>query len=118
LDILSTIINDSNPSDPSLAAIQGLLLQTVSERDISAQETCHLLLGLPLYSSSRQFVSLNLNKDAPQWFCGSGNAPFSADDEVGQTVQSPLQKYWKHPAELEDLSLFQLYLKYHYSKGR
>ena len=40
-----------------------------------------------------------------------------ADEEVGQTVQSPLQKYWNCSAELENLSLLQLYLKYRYSKG-
>jgi hypothetical protein len=62
---------------------------------------------------------LNLNKDAPRWICGTGNVHFSADDDdkVGQTVQSPLQKYWMRPVELEDISLHQLYLKYRYSKG-
>src|SRR2546429_3592229 len=116
-DIFSRIINNSNPSDSSLTAIQGLLLRSVAERDISAQETCYLLLGLPLYHSSRQFVTLNLNKDAPRWLCGSGNTSFSTEDEFDQTVSSPLQKYWIRPVELEDLSLHQLYLKYRYSKG-
>jgi ATP-dependent DNA helicase PIF1 len=117
-EILSTILRNSDPSDSSLKAIQGLLLHTVAERDISAQETCHLLLELPLYRSSRQFVSLNLNKNAHRWICGSGTSPFSSDEDVSMTVQSPLQKYWNRPAELEDLSLFQLFLKYRYCKGQ
>ena len=92
-----------------------MLLHTVGERDISAQETCHLLLGFPLYHSNRQFVSLNLNKETSRWLCGTGNEngdSFPANSEAGRTVQSPLQKYWNRPTELEDLSLFQLYLKY------
>jgi hypothetical protein len=35
-DMLTRILNNSNPSDSSLSAIQRLLLQTVAERDISA----------------------------------------------------------------------------------
>src|SRR6266498_50754 len=58
-NILNRILNDSNPDVSSLSVIQGLLLHTVRKRDISAQETCHLLLGLPLYHLSRQFVSSN-----------------------------------------------------------
>ncbi|PKK67779.1 hypothetical protein RhiirC2_663004 [Rhizophagus irregularis] len=63
-EILNKILENSNSNDSVLAAFQGLLLQTVAERDISAQETCHLLLGIPLYHSSRKFVTLNLNRDS------------------------------------------------------
>ena len=63
-EILNKILKNRSPDDSALAAIQGLLLQTVAERDISAQETCHLLLSISLlYHSSRQFVTVNLNKD-------------------------------------------------------
>jgi len=119
--MLNRILTNSNPDASSLSVFQGLLLQTVAERDISAQETCHLLLGLPLYHSSRQFVSLNLNKQTPRWICGSGNEndqSFSSNGEVGQTVKSPLQKYWDRPVELEDVTLFQLYLRYTFSRGQ
>ncbi|EXX58457.1 Pif1p [Rhizophagus irregularis DAOM 197198w] len=63
---------ESQLKDPLLAPVQRLLLHSVVERDISAQETCHILLGLPLYHSSRQFVFLNLNKKAPRWIRGTG----------------------------------------------
>ncbi|CAG8731874.1 2837_t:CDS:2 [Cetraspora pellucida] len=112
-DILNCILSNSNPNDSSLASFQKLLLRTVAEHDISAQETCHLLLSIPLYHSSRQFVSLNLNKDAPQLLRGAGNdIEFSRIEEVGRTMQSLLQKYWNRPNELEDITLYQLYLKY------
>ena len=65
-EILNKIIDSSNPIDSSLSIFQGLLLQTVAKWDISAQETCHLLLSLPLYHSSQNFVTLNLNKKSPQ----------------------------------------------------
>lgn len=39
-----------------------LLIKAVSERDYSAQETCHLLEQRPLYLSSRSFVVVNLGK--------------------------------------------------------
>src|ERR1043166_1017797 len=120
-EILSNILSKSNSDDSSLSVVQGLLLQTVAERDISAQKTCHLLLGLPLYQSSHQFVTLNLNKETPRWLCGTGvetNNKFSSNNDVGRTVQSSLQKYWNRSTELEELSIFQLYLKYNVCKGQ
>ena len=65
-DVLNQILNESKPEDQILAPVQRLLLSSVAEHDISAQETCHILLGLPLYHSSQQFVFLNLNKEAPR----------------------------------------------------
>ncbi len=119
-DILNRILNDSNSDASSLSAFQALLLHTVAERDISTQETCHILLGLPLYHSSRQFVSLNLNKQTPRWLCSSGydDESFPANGEVGRTVQSPLQKYWDRPVELEDVTLYELHLIYKFCKGQ
>src|SRR5204863_5032448 len=94
-----------------LVCFSDYLLHTVAERDIFAQETCHLLLSPPLYHSSRQFVTLNLNNEALRWLCETENNNISIND-IGQTDRSALQKYWNRPVELEDLSLFQLYSKY------
>ncbi|CAB4412398.1 unnamed protein product [Rhizophagus irregularis] len=66
-EIFKQILNNSNPDDSSLSPIQKLLLNSVSERDISAQETCHLLNGTALYHSSRSFVSLNVNEEGLRW---------------------------------------------------
>ncbi|CAG8555855.1 17156_t:CDS:2 [Racocetra fulgida] len=49
--ILNRILCNSNPNDLLLASFQKLLLYTVAERDISVQETCYHLLGIPLYHS-------------------------------------------------------------------
>lgn len=37
------------------------MIQSVGERDFSAQETAHLLLSLPLYSCTYSFVTINLD---------------------------------------------------------
>jgi len=45
------------------------------------------------YHSSHWFVTLNLNKETSRWLCDTENGTeetFSANDEVGQTVQSSL----------------------------
>ena len=42
-----------------------MLISTISERDYSAQETAHLLMGWPLFVASRKFVTLPLYSE--QW---------------------------------------------------
>ena len=37
------------------------MIQSVGERDFSAQETAHLLLSLPLYRCTYSFVTINLD---------------------------------------------------------
>jgi hypothetical protein len=39
-EIFGQILEDSNPNEPSLISIQKLLIRSVAERDISAQEAC------------------------------------------------------------------------------
>ena len=40
-------------------AVQKLMINSVGESDFSAQETCHLLLQLPMFKASRDFVVLS-----------------------------------------------------------
>lgn len=58
-DIMSKMGNDS----PAKTALMKLILASVSERDYSAQEVAHLLMGWPLYSSSRNFLTLMIKDD-------------------------------------------------------
>ncbi len=121
-EIFDQILKNSNPDDSSLTSIQKLLLNSVAERDISAQETCHLLLSIPLYHSSRACVSLNLNDEAPRWIRGTGSnesgEDFSPINEAGRTSQSPLKRYWNQPEEFEEFSLFKLYLTHKLVNGQ
>ena len=60
-EIFTTIVRGLRQGNSSLKAVQKLLINTVGERDYSAQETCHLLLQLPMFKASRDFVILSLD---------------------------------------------------------
>lgn len=51
--MLMYLSNLDNPNDLAPRAYRKLLTETVIERDIGAQETCHMLLELPLVECSR-----------------------------------------------------------------
>ena len=60
-EVFTTIVHSLKEGDSSLKAVQKLLTRSVGERDYSAQETCHLLLQLPMFKASREFVVLSLD---------------------------------------------------------
>ena len=60
-EVYTKIIRSLKDDSTSLKAIQKLLINIVGERDYSAQETCHLLLQLPLIRSSREVVIFSLD---------------------------------------------------------
>ena len=60
-EIFTTIVRSLREGNSSLKAVQNLLINTVGERDYSAQETCHLLLQLPMFKASRDFIILSLD---------------------------------------------------------
>ena len=60
-EIFTTIVRGLREGNTSLNAVQKLLINTVGERDYSAQETCHLLLQLPMFKASRDFIILSLD---------------------------------------------------------
>ena len=60
-EVFTAIVRSLNDDSSSLKAVQKLLINSVGERDYSAQETCHLLLQLPMFRASRDFVMLSLD---------------------------------------------------------
>ena len=60
-EIFSSIVINLKDGNTALTAIQKLLINSIGERDYSSQETCHLLLQLPMYKASRDFVGLSLD---------------------------------------------------------
>ena len=60
-ELFTTIVRGLREGNSSLKAVQKLLINIVGERDYSAQETCHLLLQLPMFKASRDFVILSLD---------------------------------------------------------
>ena len=88
-EIYSSIVRGLQEGDKSLKAVQKLLINSVGERDYSAQETCHLLLQLPLYMASREFVILSLD--------GTRMVEGNLDEDQPATVLSSVDHYVSRP---------------------
>ena len=102
-------VNEDNGS--SLKMVQKLMISSVGERDYSAQETCHLLMGLPMYRASRDFVYLTLD----------GSRQVDSNQEEGTaivTLASQLDHYINRitGTEMEELSLLEFVQKFRMPK--
>ena len=51
-EVFTNIVRSLKDDNTLLKAVQKLLINSVGERDYSAQETCHLLLQLPMFRAS------------------------------------------------------------------
>lgn len=56
-----TCVDNASCNSHAHKALRSAMLRCVAERDYSAQETCHMLLSLPLYSCSFNFATVNLD---------------------------------------------------------
>ena len=54
------IVDGLDKRDPSRKAVSKLLMKSIGERDYSAQETWHLIMGDKLVTASREFKMLHL----------------------------------------------------------
>ena len=61
-EIFAKIVRNLKDDNTSLKAVQRLLINSVGERDYSAQETCHLLLQLPMFKASLDFIVLSSDR--------------------------------------------------------
>ena len=86
------IVRSLKDGNPSLKAVQKLLIHSVGDRDYSAQETCHILLQLPMYKASRDFNVLSLD--------GSRAVEQHVQQDGRATALSILDHYVARPATL------------------
>lgn len=107
---MKRIVESTNSDDTILLAYQRWLMGIVADRDISAQETCHMLLKLPLISCTHQFVMLNVGKRIFQRIANC--------DEESQTSISYISNYMNRPSELANLTLLRSTQLYTYSDQR
>src|SRR5947207_2754212 len=118
--IFNTILTSNLDAEvPSRVVYQKLLSSLIVERDWSAQECCHLLLGCPLYRTSRQFRSLNLSW--PRLNPLQSLDPFMSDDDVAYTKKTLIDHYEQRTIlnpELEDVSLLQIFRRYDFKKEK
>ena len=88
-EVFTTIVRGLKDGNTSLKAVQKLLINSVGERDYSAQETCHLLLQLPMFKASRDFIVLSLD--------GSRAVEDHLEDDHHATALSILDHYMRRP---------------------
>lgn len=105
-EVYSTIMKSIKEDGTPLKVVQKLLTGTVGERDFSAQETCHLLLMLPLFRASRDFIVLSLD--------GSRQVAETFQEDKSVTVDSQLDHYCARPdvPEFKEMSLLEFVQKY------
>ncbi|KAJ7589924.1 hypothetical protein C8J56DRAFT_888136 [Mycena floridula] len=109
-ELLHDIVSKIDSSGSAQVVCQKLLNKMLGERSYSAQETVHLLLGIPLVCSSVTFQTIYLGKDGEmrelQVECdNSGDTEDGNEGSRHVTGDSWLQRYMKHGADMEDLSL-------------
>ena len=109
--VYGNILKSMKDNVSSLKMVQKLMIRSVGERDYSAQETCHLLLGLPMYRASRDFVYLTLD----------GSRQVDSNQEEGTaivTLASQLDHYINRitSTEMEELSLLEFVQKFRMPK--
>ena len=104
--IMKGLKDDATP----LKIVQKLLISSVGQRDYSAQETCHLLLQLPMFRASRDFVTLSLD--------GSREVDSKLDTNRAVTIDSQVDHYIARPTteQFEDLTFLQFIQKYRIPK--
>ena len=59
--IFKTCVNKLTHTSQACNAVRSAMIKSIGERDFSAQETAHMLLGLPLYNCTYTFTTLILD---------------------------------------------------------
>ena len=55
-ETLQIVVNSLKEGNNSVTAVQKLLINSIGKHDYSAQETCHLLMQLPIFKASRDLL--------------------------------------------------------------
>jgi ATP-dependent DNA helicase PIF1 len=71
--ILRRVLNRNPIDTPAATLVRQLLVSSVAERNYSAQEIQHLLMGWPLYHYSRSIIVLSLREDWVRFGAPQGN---------------------------------------------
>jgi hypothetical protein len=96
-DLLRQVLPKLNERTPLFSLASKLMNKLIGERDWSAQEVCHILLGLPLQEGSRQVISLDCRPDDKQ------DTRVSIEDDEITAGQSALDKYKSRNIQIEAL---------------
>lgn len=89
-DVLRRVCERRSADTSAATLVRQLLVSSVAERNFSAQEVMHLIMGWPLYHASRSFIVLSVRNE---WRQAGGAA-------------NMVDKYKSRPSTLRDLTLF------------
>lgn len=108
--LYKSCVEDLNNNSDGRRVLRTALLHSVGERDFSAQETSHMLLSLPLFSCTYNFVTVALNS----------SRKVTRDDNSGELTleASALDDYASRDASLAHLNLCQFVSNYHTIRGK
>ena len=98
---------------PAERAAQSLFAKMAADRDISAQEAAHLLLGHKLVDCSRSFVNLNAAIDAPDVL----RDPVDLDDDDAAFAQPFFLQYQRRGPESETLNAVEYCMQFNTNRG-
>ena len=87
VELQSQILPHVNSRAPALSFVSRLLNKLIGERDWSAQEVSHILLGLPLQDASRQVVTLDCRPEEVH------TDLITVEGEAVTAARSPLRRY-------------------------
>ena len=94
--IFKQLVTQELPVEASLQrSASGLLLKTVGNMDICAQQAAHVISSLPLYRCSRHIVLCYVDGEVIQ-------------DELGEKKLSDIRKYLRRPSVYEHHSFFEM----------
>jgi len=109
-DLLNNILASNESDDQNCKKIiRRLLITTCAERDYCAQEVMFILMGFPLYRSSRQFVILNLKESV--W-------ESVRTCELQGRKKNFIEHYVERPNQFESLSLLSCARDYYVKSSR
>ena len=108
--LYKSCVEHLNNNSGARRILRSALLRSVGERDFSAQETSHMLLSLPLFSCTYNFVTVALNS----------SRKLTRDDNSGELTLEPsaLDDYATRDGSLAHLNLCQFVSNYHTIRGR
>ena len=116
LDTLRSISLRLDDEVPAIDLLRKMLLTYPVERDISSQEACHQLLGLPMVITSFKVVYANLHTSVRVSIL-TELFDEDEDDAVAHT-DTTLEKYTVRQPELDNISMHELLERYQYKRAK
>jgi hypothetical protein len=112
-DYVKDLMKDLPPEEGPKRLIQKLLIRSIGERDISAQETSHLLQNLPLRIASREWVTINTFPDVSNVIDNQEDVEYDGN----LLTANFWDKYCSRSLNLSDISAYEIAQKYRWYSG-